>query len=101
VRDDAVLDAIPALTPEEEFAPELLEHLPRFIARVSPASRAVLILHYFHEMPLAEVADVLGIAVGTVKSRLSYGLYSLRRAISNVNQTGGHDVKKESGSDRK
>jgi RNA polymerase sigma-70 factor, ECF subfamily len=100
VRDEGVLEAIPALPPEEEFAPELIEHLPRFIARVSPASRAVLILHYFHEMSLAEVADVLGLALGTVKSRLSYGLYSLRRAIGNVNQTGGCDVRKEDGPDR-
>lgn len=81
VRDESTLEAIPAQSSDESFAPELIEHLPQLIARVSPASRAVLILHYLHEMPLAEVAAVLGIAVGTVKSRLAYGLETLRRAI--------------------
>jgi RNA polymerase sigma-70 factor, ECF subfamily len=81
VRDESTLEAIPAEVPEESYAPELREHLPLLIARISPASRAVLILHYLHEMPLAEVAAVLGIALGTVKSRLAYGLESLRSAI--------------------
>jgi RNA polymerase sigma-70 factor (ECF subfamily) len=81
VRDEAVLEAIPTEASREEFAPELAEHLPELISRVSPASRAVLILHYLDEMSLGEVADVLGIAPGTVKSRLAYGLESLRRAF--------------------
>jgi DNA-directed RNA polymerase specialized sigma24 family protein len=33
-------------------------------------------------MPLAEVAAVLEIPVGTVKSRLAYGLKALRRHLS-------------------
>ncbi len=81
VRDEAVLEMIPAEAPEEIYAPELIEHLPLLMERVSPASRAVLILHYLEELPLTEVAEVLGIAVGTAKSRLAYGLQCLRRAI--------------------
>jgi RNA polymerase sigma-70 factor (ECF subfamily) len=82
IRDEAILEAIPTETPEEAATPELIEKLPSLIARVSPASRAVLILHYLHEIPLSEVASVLGIALGTAKSRLSYGLSSLRRALT-------------------
>lgn len=81
IRDEAFLEAIPAEKAEESVAPELKERLPQLVGRVSPASRAVLILHYLDEMPLAEVAEVLGISVGTAKSRLAYGLSSLRRAI--------------------
>lgn len=81
IRDESVLEATPAQQPEENVVPELIEKLPSLIARVSPASRAVLILHYLHEIPLSEVAAVLGIALGTAKSRLAYGLSSLRRAI--------------------
>lgn len=86
VRDETVLEAIPAPVPEERIAPELIEQLPLLMARVSPASRAVLILHYLDELPLSEVALVLGIAQGTVKSRLAYGLSSLRRAIGEQQQ---------------
>jgi RNA polymerase sigma-70 factor (ECF subfamily) len=89
VRDDAALESLPAQSPEELYAPELIEQLPQLIARVSPASRAVLILHYLHEMPLSEVAAVLGIAPGTVKSRLAYGLESLRSAISQPRESLG------------
>lgn len=81
IRDEEVLEAIPAQEANAPPESEFVERLPQLVARVSPASRAVLILHYLDEMPLAEVADVLGIALGTVKSRLAYGLESLRRAI--------------------
>lgn len=77
---------------DEDFSPEQLAsepadarddvlagRLPELLSRVSPASRMVLALHYLDEMPLAEVADVLGVPVGTIKSRLAYGLAALRR----------------------
>ena len=47
--------------------------------RMWPASRAVITLHYLVEMPLSEVAAVLDLAPGTVKSRLAYGLAQLRK----------------------
>lgn len=55
--------------------------LPAALDGVSPASRAVLILHYVHEMKLEEVSDVLAIPLGTTKSRLAYGLRLLRRSL--------------------
>jgi RNA polymerase sigma-70 factor, ECF subfamily len=55
------------------------ERLLASLDRLSPASRAVITLHYLEEMPLAEVAAVLDLSVGTVKSRLSYGLTRLRK----------------------
>jgi hypothetical protein len=43
------------------------------------SARAVLVLHFQEEMPLAEVAAILELPLGTVKSRLAYGLAALRR----------------------
>lgn len=48
---------------------------------VSPASRAVLILHFQEELPLGDVAAILEIPLGTVKSRLAYGLAVLRKQL--------------------
>jgi DNA-directed RNA polymerase specialized sigma24 family protein len=39
------------------------------------------VLFYLHELSLVETAAVLDIPVGTVKSRLAYGLESLRRSL--------------------
>ena len=61
-------------------SPELLQ---RLIANngISPASRAVLVLHFQEELSLPEVAAVLAIPLGTVKSRLAYGLAALRKQL--------------------
>lgn len=40
------------------------------LRRLTPEARAVLVLHHGMGMPLPEVAEVLGVPVGTVKSRL-------------------------------
>ena len=71
VRDEAVLNVMPAGEPP--YSPELVERLPQLVGDLSPASRAVIVLYYLHEMSLSETAAVLNIPVGTVKSRLAYG----------------------------
>lgn len=54
---------------------------------VSPSCRAVLMLHFQEEMPLADVAAVLELPVGTVKSRLAYGLAALRRHLADKKES--------------
>jgi RNA polymerase sigma-70 factor (ECF subfamily) len=75
--DQAVFEGIPAVeAPSDARLRELLDS-----GELSPASRAVLVLHFQEEMPLAEVAAALEIPLGTVKSRLAYGLEALRRQL--------------------
>lgn len=64
---------------EDVSDPWQRERLLASIDRLTPASRAVITLHYFEDMPLSEVAAVLDLAPGTVKSRLAYGLAQLRK----------------------
>ena len=45
----------------------------------------MLALHFKEEMTLAEVAAVLDLPLGTVKSRLAYGLATLRRHYAGEN----------------
>lgn len=77
VRDEGVLNVIPVVEPV--YSPEMVQQLPELVGDLSPASRAVIVLYYLHELSLVETAAVLDIPVGTVKSRLAYGLESLRR----------------------
>jgi len=64
---------------------DLLASLPVLLEKVSPASRAVLSLHYLSEMTLQETADILGISLSAAKSRLAYGLANLRKQLGNAN----------------
>jgi RNA polymerase sigma-70 factor (ECF subfamily) len=75
---DAPLDDLPAS--EMKPAGELLQELLA-ADTISPASRAVLMLHFQEELPLVEVAAILDIPVGTAKSRLAYGLNSIRKFL--------------------
>lgn len=81
--DEALL-AVPAEAPAPPFDPELVARLPELLAEVSPGSRAVLVLHYLEELPLQETAATLDLPLGTVKSRLAYGLSQLRRRLAPV-----------------
>ena len=77
---DVVLASLPApegRRPDDALLAELLDG-----DLLSPASRAVLVLHFQEEMQLDEVAAVLEIPIGTVKSRLAYGLKILRRYLA-------------------
>ena len=54
--------------------------LDRFL-RLTPQHRAVFVLHHYAGLPLTEIADVVGVPVGTVKSRLHHATRSLRAAL--------------------
>jgi RNA polymerase sigma-70 factor (ECF subfamily) len=79
--EQAFLSSVVEEPPEERADPELVQRLPDLIGELSPASRAVLSLHYFEGMTLREVADVLEISFAAVKSRLAYGLSVLRKKL--------------------
>ena len=50
------------------------DQLERAFRSLSVDHRAVVVLHHYLDLPLAEVADVLGIPVGTAGSRLHYAM---------------------------
>ena len=52
----------------------------RSMLSLPPDHREVVALRYLQDRPEAEVADILGIPVGTVKSRLSRAMKQLRQA---------------------
>jgi RNA polymerase sigma-70 factor (ECF subfamily) len=65
-----------------QFESSLIASLLPLLTAISPASRAVLSLHYLEDLSLQETADVLGIPIGTAKSRLGYGLEAMRRLLA-------------------
>lgn len=52
------------------------------VAALPDAQRAVLVLREYHDLDYAEIADVLELDVGTVKSRLSRARAALREHLT-------------------
>jgi RNA polymerase sigma factor (sigma-70 family) len=57
------------------------DQLERGFRGLSPEERAVLVLRYYLDLPVADAAAVLGIPLGTMKSRLNRATQALRSAI--------------------
>ena len=85
--DDAQLDEHAAAAPMPASG-ELLQQLLAS-ETISPASRAVLMLHFAEELSLPEVAAILDIPLGTAKSRLAYGLRAIRRDLKQLGGSHG------------
>lgn len=60
------------------------------LQQLPPAQRAVIVLRFYHDLSLPEIADILGTPVGTVKSRLHYGLRALYAQLQGA-ATGDRD----------
>jgi RNA polymerase sigma-70 factor (ECF subfamily) len=56
--------------------------LERAFQTLSPEHRAVVVLHHHAGLPLASIAEVAGVPLGTVKSRLHYATRTLRDALA-------------------
>jgi RNA polymerase sigma-70 factor, ECF subfamily len=56
--------------------------LERAFRTLSPEHRAVVVLHHHAGLPLASIAEVAGVPLGTVKSRLHHATRILRVALA-------------------
>lgn len=65
---------------------EVAEQLAALLARLPETQRTAVVLRHVTDLPLTEVADVLGCPVGTAKSHVSRGLARLRTL---ADETGG------------
>ena len=57
------------------------DRLAREMGRLPVDQRAVMVLHFYLDLPLTEAASVLDIPVGTAKSRLHYATEAMREAL--------------------
>src|SRR6478609_6468783 len=79
------LHVMPDLEPESggDFSVSLAERdrMGRELGRLPLDQRAVMVLHFYLDLPLTEAAEILDIPVGTAKSRLHRGLGTLRTSM--------------------
>ncbi len=57
------------------------DELERGFRRLSLEHRAVIVLHYYLDLPLDQIATILQLAPGTVRSRLHHAMRGLRAAL--------------------
>ncbi|CAN5632856.1 RNA polymerase sigma factor SigE [soil metagenome] len=57
------------------------EELERAFQHLTLEHRAVVVLHHYADLPLSQVAVILGIKLGTAKSRYHYAMASLRASL--------------------
>jgi RNA polymerase sigma-70 factor, ECF subfamily len=57
------------------------DQLERAFRLLSPDHRAVIVLRHFEGLSLAQIAEVIGVPVGTAASRLHYAARELRTAL--------------------
>jgi RNA polymerase sigma-70 factor (ECF subfamily) len=46
--------------------------------------RVVIVLYYLNDLSLQDIAEILSVPVGTVKSRLHYGRQALRKSLEGL-----------------
>ncbi len=66
---------------DTEAAVTMRDQLERGFARLSSDHRAVLVLMYYRDLTIPEIAATLGLSPGTVKSRLHYARGAMRAAM--------------------
>ncbi len=76
-----IVDPEPSL--EEQVLSRVdFEDLVAGIKALAPIYREVLVLNFVHGLPYAEIAQIIGIPEGTVKSRLSNARRALRELLN-------------------
>lgn len=74
---------LPFLAPAQstEFEPSDRITVQEAVAKLPEIQRTVVLLFYYHDMPQEEIANILGIPVGTVKSRLNTAIKKLKEEL--------------------
>lgn len=86
-------EAPPAIAdnPEDLFMlEEKRNQVAEALFRLSEIHREVIVLRYYQELKLEEIAAVLTIPLGTVKSRLSHALHHLKNWFEEGGQQNDH-----------
>ena len=67
--------------PDELLTVADRDQLDRGFRRLTPDERAILVLHHFVGYPPSEIAELLGVPPGTIRSRLHHAHRAMRAAL--------------------
>jgi RNA polymerase sigma-70 factor (ECF subfamily) len=80
-RTEARVKVIDPVAPDATQGVADRDQLERAFLRLAPDQRALIVLHYYLDLPLAETADILGLPVETAKTRLRRTTQAMRATL--------------------
>jgi RNA polymerase sigma-70 factor (ECF subfamily) len=61
---------------------QIQNHISQALKKISPKERTIFVMRHYNDLKLGEIAEVLGITIGTVKSLLFRAIRKLRKELS-------------------
>ena len=68
---------------------DLKQTIHGMINQLPEEQRSALLMRYYNEMPVSEIAKVQGVSEGTVKSRLNYGRKAIKKSVEDYEKRSG------------
>jgi RNA polymerase sigma-70 factor (ECF subfamily) len=70
------------------YARQIAVRLSAALDRLSPRQRAVWTLRHYEDLPLEQIAELLGLDIGTVKAHMSRAVHKLRTELRDLYMAG-------------
>lgn len=68
---------------------DLKQTIHGMIGQLPEEQRTALLMRYFDELPVSEIARIQGVSEGTVKSRLNYGRKAIKKSVEDYEKRSG------------
>ena len=89
---DELVDDDENVVPQQEYENEEFQStIMGMIDELSEQQRSAVMLYYFDELSISEIAQIQGVSEGTVKSRLNYARKSIKKSVESYEEK--HNVK--------
>lgn len=80
------LDTLTKLPDQNDIESKVLQHetvltVQQAISCLPDVQKETIILRFYHDRKLREIAEITGVSLSTAKSRLKQGLYKLKRYL--------------------
>ena len=82
---DLSAEASPELSLERKETAELVNEI---LGELSDGQRAAVAMYYYEQMPVAEIAEALGVSTSTVKNQLARGRKKIEEAVRALEKKG-------------